>query len=144
MNKKDFKGRFLSFRSLRTRIFVIILLVGIIPSILLHYGIVKNYEDRAVQYRMQNVQNQLKILANHLIIEDYLNAPSSKVINAELEMLSNLYDGRVMIITGNFNVLKDTYGLTEDKINASANTIVTIMVSIIIALRLKISMVAVM
>jgi len=115
MNKKDFKGRFLSFRSLRTRIFVIILLVGIIPSILLHYGIVKNYEDRAVQYRMQNVQNQLKILANHLIIEDYLNAPSSKVINAELEMLSNLYDGRVMIITGNFNVLKDTYGLSEKK-----------------------------
>lgn len=115
MNRKDFKGRFLSFRSLRTRIFVIILLVGIIPSILLHYGIVKNYEDRAVQYRMQNVQNQLKILANHLIIEDYLNAPSSKVINAELEMLSNLYDGRVMIITGNFNVLKDTYGLSEKK-----------------------------
>ncbi len=115
MNRKDFKGRFLSFRSLRTRIFIIILLVGVIPSILLHYGIVKNYEDRAVQYRMQNVQNQLKILANHLIIEDYLNAPSSKVINAELEMLSNLYDGRVMIITGNFNVLKDTYGLSEKK-----------------------------
>ena len=115
MNRKDFKSRFLSFRSLRVRIFVIILLVGIVPSILLHYGIVKNYEDRAVQYRMQNVQNQLKILANHLIIEDYLNAPSSKVINAELEMLSNLYDGRVMIITGNFNILKDTYGLSEKK-----------------------------
>lgn len=115
MNKKDFIGQFFSFRSLRARIFIIILLVGIVPSILIHYGIVKNYEDRAVQYRMQNVQNQLKILANHLIIEDYLNAPSSKVINAELEMLSNLYDGRVMIITGNFNVLKDTYGLSEKK-----------------------------
>lgn len=112
---KDFTYRFISLRSLRTRIFIMVLLVGIVPSILLRYGIVQNYEERAVQYRMQNVQNQLKILANHLIIEDYLNAPSSKVINAELEMLSNLYDGRVMIITGNFNVLKDTYGLSEKK-----------------------------
>lgn len=112
---KEFIGRFISLRSLRARIFIMVLLVGIVPSMLLHYGIVRNYEERAVQYRMQNVQNQLKILANHLIIEDYLSAPSSKVINAELEMLSNLYDGRVMIITGNFNVLKDTYGLSEKK-----------------------------
>ena len=112
---KEFISQFISLRSLRARIFIMVLLVGIVPSMLLRYGIVRNYEERAVQYRMQNVQNQLKILANHLIIEDYLNAPSSKVINAELEMLSNLYDGRVMIIAGNFNVLKDTYGLSEKK-----------------------------
>lgn len=114
-NIKEFINQIIGLRSLRVRIFIMVLLVGIVPSMLLRYGIVRNYEERAVEYRMQNVQNQLKILANHLIIEDYLNAPSSKVINAELEMLSNLYDGRVMIIAGNFNVLKDTYGLSEKK-----------------------------
>lgn len=112
---KDFVGQFISLRSLRARIFIMVLIVGIIPSVLMRQGILRNYEERAVEYRTQTVQNQLKILANHLIIEDYLNTPSSKVINAELEMLSNLYDGRVLIITGNFNVLKDTYGLIEGK-----------------------------
>ncbi len=111
----DFIGQFISLRSLRARIFLMLLVVGIIPSVLIRHGIVQSYEDRAVEYRTQMIQNQLKILANHLIIEDYLNTPSSKVINAELEMLSNLYDGRVLIITGNFNVLKDTYGLSERK-----------------------------
>lgn len=111
----DFIGQFISLRSLRARIFLMLLVVGVIPSILIHNGIMQSYEQRAVEYRTQSVQNQLKILANHLIIEDYLNTPSSKVINAELEMLSNLYDGRVLIITGNFNVLKDTYGLSERK-----------------------------
>lgn len=112
---RKFISRAFNLRSLRTRIFLLILVIGIIPSMVLRYGIVQNYEERAVEYRTQNVQNQLKILANHLLIEDYLNTPSSKVINAELEMLSNLYDGRVLIITGNFNVLKDTYGLIEKK-----------------------------
>lgn len=111
----NFIGQFISLRSLRARIFIMLLIVGIVPSVLIRHGIVQSYEERAVEYRIQNVQNQLKILANHLIIEDYLNTPSSKVINAELEMLSNLYDGRVLIITGNFNVLKDTYGLSERK-----------------------------
>ena len=111
----DFIGQFISLRSLRARIFIMLLIVGIVPSVLIRHGIVQSYEDRAVEYRTQMIQNQLKILANHLIIEDYLNTPSSKVINAELEMLSNLYDGRVLIITGNFNVLKDTYGLSERK-----------------------------
>ena len=43
-----------------------------VPSQRLYY----NTPYYACQYK--NVQNQLKILANHLIIEDYLNAPSSK------------------------------------------------------------------
>lgn len=111
-------------RSLRARIFLIILAVGIIPSILMRYGIMENYEERAVDNRITTVQNQLMILANHLISQNYLNnyqltdaqATASKdVINAELDMLSNLYDGRVLIINSNFRVIKDTYGISEGK-----------------------------
>ena len=110
-----FLHQYISFRSLRARIFFMILLVGIIPSILMRQGIVRNYEERAVEQRTQNVQTQLKIVADHLINEDYLNTPSSKVISAELDMLSNLYDGRVLIINGNFKIIKDTYGISEGK-----------------------------
>ena len=110
-----FLHQYISFRSLRARIFFMILLVGIIPSILMRQGIVRNYEERAVEQRTQTVQAQLKIVADHLINEDYLNTPSSKVISAELDMLSNLYDGRVLIINGNFKIIKDTYGISEGK-----------------------------
>ena len=33
------------FRSLRARIFIIVFLIGIIPGIVLRYGILENYED---------------------------------------------------------------------------------------------------
>ena len=104
-----------TLHSLRARLFIIILVVGAIPGILMRYGIMENYEDHAIQLRTNTVQTQLKILANHLIRYNYLQDTSSEVIGAELDMLSNLYDGRVLIIGGNFKVVKDTYGISEGK-----------------------------
>ncbi len=114
----------LSLRSLRARLFVIILVAGIIPSVVMRYGIVDNYEERAVEHRVTEVHNQLMIIGNHLIANNYLTSymseeqsyrNSREVINAELEMLSNLYDGRVLIIGSNLKVIKDTYGISEGK-----------------------------
>lgn len=123
MRVKEFlkKGKIL--RSLRARLFLIILLAGVVPSMCLRFAILENYEDRAVSVRIADVQNQFKILANHLITYGYLHDTSSEVINAELEQLSNLYDGRVLIIDQNFKVVKDTYGISEGKTMISEEVI---------------------
>ncbi len=102
-------------RSFRARIFLVLMVVGIISSLGVHYAILSNYEARAIYVRESEVQNQLKIIANHLITYNYLQDPSSEVVNAELEQLSSLYDGRVLIIGGNFKVIKDTYGISMGK-----------------------------
>ena len=102
-------------RSLKFRLFIIICLMGIIPSIIIRAGILENYEDRAVEVRTSDVQTQLKIIANHLITYNYLQDNSSEVIGAELEQLSNLYNGRMLIINSNLRVVKDTYGISEGK-----------------------------
>ncbi|MDE7268846.1 MAG: two-component sensor histidine kinase, partial [Acetatifactor sp.] len=119
-------------KSLRLRIFAIVLVVGLVPGLIVGMGIVQNYEDRAVEHRISTVQNQLKIVANHLISNDYMANYRSEeqvyrnsraVVNAELEMLSNLYEGRVMIINSNFKVVKDTYGISQGKIMISEEVI---------------------
>ena len=111
-------------RSLRARIFLILLLVGTIPTILMESVIVKTYELKAVEQRSAVVQNQLKILANHLIANEFLsnynpNSPnkleSHEIIEAELDMLANIYEGRVMIIGSNYKVLLDTYNISEGR-----------------------------
>lgn len=103
------------FKSLRVRLLLIIMVVGILPGVLIRYGIMQSYEERAVALRTNTVQTQLRILANHLIAYNYLQDNSSEVIGAELAMLSNLYDGRVLIIGGNFKVVTDTYGISQGK-----------------------------
>ena len=102
-------------RSLKYRLFFIILAVGIIPTMVLRYAILENYEQRAVSVRISDVQNQFKILADHLITYNYLSDTSSEVVNAELAMLAELYDGRVIIIDQNCNIIKDTYAISEGK-----------------------------
>lgn len=127
-NKMDIKAKkifnqFKILRSLKARIFIIVFLVGIIPSIVMRYGILENYEDRAVSLRTSDVQSQLNIIANHLIAYNYLTDNSSEVINAELEQLSNLYDGRVIVINSSLRVIKDTYGISESKTMISEEVI---------------------
>lgn len=102
-------------RSLKTYIFVLMLAVGIIPSVILRMGILQSYEERAVSLRATDVYTQYMIIANHLLNYNYLQDTSSEVINAELDQMSNLYDGRVLIINGNFRIVKDTYGISEGK-----------------------------
>ncbi|MCI9065652.1 MAG: two-component sensor histidine kinase [Lachnospiraceae bacterium] len=81
----------------------------------MRYAILQNYERRAVNIRTSDISTQVRILANHLITYHYLGDTSSEVINAELDQLSNLYDGRVLIINADLRIVKDTYGISEGK-----------------------------
>ena len=110
-------------RSFLVRIFVIIVLVGSLPSLFLRYGILATYMDRAISLRISDVQTQGRILANHLVIYNYLQDSTSEVINAELSQLAEVYNGRVLIVDQNFKVIKDTYGLSVGKIMISEEII---------------------
>ena len=90
------KKRFKFFRSLRFRIMVILVIIGIVPSVAVEKGILNSYEDRAVSLRSFGVKNQCDILINQLIKEQYLQDQSSEGINSELTMLSNVYSGRIL------------------------------------------------
>lgn len=102
-------------RSLRVRIFLLLMIMGIVPGIIMQAVLLDNYEERAVNVKISEVSNQFMIIANHLINYNYLQDTSSEVINAELNQISNLYDGRILIINSNFRVIKDTYGINEGK-----------------------------
>ncbi len=103
------------FKSLKLRVFLVVFTTGMISCLVMHSVILDSYEDRAVNVRSTEVQTQLRILANHLIVSNYLQDTSSEVINAELDMLANLYDGRVIVINDDLRVVKDTYNISQGK-----------------------------
>lgn len=116
-------NQFKILKSLKARIFIIVFLIGFIPSLVMGYGILNNYEVRAVTLRTSDLQNQLKIISNHLITYNYMQNMSSEVIQAELDQLSSLYEGRVQIINPSLKIVKDTYGISEGKIILSEDVI---------------------
>ena len=103
------------FKSLRVRFFVIVFMTGLISCLVMHSVILDSYQNRAVNVKSTEAQTQLRILANHLIVSNYLQDTSSEVINAELDMLANLYDGRVIVINDDLKVVKDTYNISQGK-----------------------------
>ncbi|MDO5133714.1 MAG: HAMP domain-containing sensor histidine kinase, partial [Eubacteriales bacterium] len=113
-------------KSLRVIFFIIIFLVGVVPCVLLQNGILRDYEQRAVEVRVEQVKGQLRSLANHLISSNYLVNQESGQVDAELSEFSTLYDGRLLIIDSTLNVVKDTYGLSENKTIVSQDVIMSL------------------
>lgn len=57
------------------------------------------------------------VISNLIVGSGYLAAgePSEKV-DTELSQVSDMYDGRILIIDSRLKVVRDTYGLEEDGI----------------------------
>ena len=102
-------------KSLKFRIFLLIILFGIAPTFLLRTGILSVYEKRAVNTRTVDITSQAKLLASQIVANNYLQDTSSKNITTQLDQLSTIYDGRVMLIDNSFTIVKDTYALDEQK-----------------------------
>ena len=115
------KFRFL--KSLRLRIVLILMLVGILPCIVMKAIVLESYEKRAVDVRTAEIQNQCTILCNSLGNSNYLADGTSEILQAELIQLSNIYSGRVMVIDNEFRVVEDTYNLDRGKTIVSGNVI---------------------
>ena len=113
----------MKFKSLRFRIVVLLILVSSIPCFAIKETILQKYEDRAVAWRTAEIQNQCTILSNQLSAANYLKEPISEVINAELSQLSNVYDGRVMVIDEEYHIIKDTFGVEAGKTILSPDVI---------------------
>ncbi len=111
------------FHSLRLRIFLVVLIVGIVPIICLKFGVLRSYEDEMISDRSIEIQTQCNSVSNQLITYNYLYDPSSEKVNAELAQLSNIYDGRIIIVDSTLRIIKDTYSLDEDKTILSSEVI---------------------
>lgn len=110
-------------RSLRVYVIVMILFAGFVAGVLVYGTMIRTYEARAVSLRTAEIQNQCTILSNQLLSYQYLQDRSSEVIEASLTQLTDIYNGRVMIVNQNLEVVKDTFSLDEGKTNVSENVI---------------------
>lgn len=100
---------------MKFRLMLYLMLIGIIPCLILRLGFLKAYEDRAVDTRSIDITSQAKILASQIAANDYIDHPDLEDITVQLTQLSNIYDGRVMLIDRAFQIVTDTYALDTGK-----------------------------
>lgn len=110
-------------KSLRFRIVLLLILVGVVSAIVTKIQVISGYEERAVEVKTAEIKNQCTILCNQIGSSDYLTEGMSEVIITELNQLSTIYNGRVMVIDEEFQIVEDTYDLEKGKTIVSSNVI---------------------
>ena len=115
------KTRF--FKSLRFRIFIILIILGIVPGIIVTQLMIHYYENQAVEVSVSAVRTECEILCDQIIKENYLNDSSSEAVNSKLELLSNVYGGRILVVDRDFKIVRDTYHVDEGRTLVSSKVI---------------------
>ena len=105
------------FKSLRCRLVIWTILLAIVPSLLVGSCILFSYEMRALSIRESEVLNQARIIANQIASSTYMDGgkDSNDTLQAQMSMLTTIYDGRVLIVDDNFQIIYDTYNLDDNK-----------------------------
>lgn len=104
-------------KSLKCRLIVWAIMLAIIPSLIVGSSILFSYEKRALSIRESEVMSQARIIANQIATSNYMNGnkDSSDTLLAQMSMLTTIYDGRVLIVDDNFQIIYDTYNLDDNK-----------------------------
>ena len=111
-------SQFFSFiKSLKWRLIVMAIVMAIIPSLIVGNGILFSYEKRALSIRESEVMGQARIIANQIATSNYMNGNKENLetLRAQMGMLTSIYDGRVLIVDDNFQIIYDTYNLDDNK-----------------------------
>ena len=110
-------------KSLKFRIFVLVLFLGIFIPIIIGINMYDKVESEMVGNKMNRLLSQTNILKDNIVKANYMDSGESDSIDAELTQLSAMYDGRIIIIDNSFHIIKDTYIIDEGKIVVSSDVI---------------------
>ena len=114
---KDFFG------SLKFRLLITFLALGIAPVLLLQYAILASYTSYAVNTKTSEILAQSKLLGTQIINYNYFEEQDSDVVSAQLSQLSSVYDGRIMLVDSTFCIISDTYNMDTGKTIVSEEVI---------------------
>lgn len=73
------------------------------------------YRSRAVSQRITELQARGTILSNLVVSSAFFSNSGSSELDSELTQISDIYDGRILIVDSNLTILRDTYNLEEGR-----------------------------
>ncbi len=123
-NFKKFRRNFLKgFRSMKLRIFVSMMVAGIVPAIIFRLSAQKLMENEMVDGKIERILNQGNILRDQLTASKFFEDGDYAFLEDELAQISAMYNGRVMVVDADFEIVEDTYVIDENKTIVSTDVI---------------------
>jgi len=121
----NIKSKFSVFKSLRVRIFVVLILFGIVPVSLYCIISSKLFFSNAISQRVSELQTHAGIISNLVVNSNFFANDDLTELNTELSQVADVYKGRILIIDKRLKIVKDTYALENGKTIISKEIIET-------------------
>lgn len=110
--------------SMKVPLFIILVLIGLIPLVVESHVMSWSFRQMQVENRMIQVQNQCLILSNKMTRSGYLRSDTpDPLIAGEMDVIADVFSGRVILVDKNFKVIGDTFKLAVGKTNVSEEVI---------------------
>ncbi|NLJ89979.1 MAG: HAMP domain-containing histidine kinase [Clostridiales bacterium] len=100
---------------MRVNIIVALFLIGTIPLFFLAREMVDTYNENARTQRISELQSQGAFLSNLIMTSGYIDDTGIESVNQEIQRDSSFYQARILVLNQDMKILKDTYGLEDDK-----------------------------
>lgn len=109
--------------SIRFRIMAAIIVMGILPILVMEHSVINIYRQSVVTNKMIDIQSQINRIAQKIGQENVYLDGSNSVYRLELELLSDVFNGRIMMINSQMKIVYDSYVFEEGKILISESVI---------------------
>lgn len=100
---------------MRAQLLGVLILTGMLPILIFSKVFIDTYNEKAVNLRISELQSQGKIVANLLLSSGYMTDNTLVEVNSEVAQIARIYEGRVIIVDDNLQILQDTFGLEAGK-----------------------------
>lgn len=91
------------------RLVVMFVIVAVIPLFIMRGILVANIRESLYSDRVSNIQRHCNNLISQMVSMQYYDGENEDIINNQITQLSNIYDGRIVVINNNYVVIRDSY-----------------------------------
>ena len=103
---------------------LIILAVGIFPILLQGIFLSGTVRQSQIDNRRVEVLNQCKIISSKMTRAGYFMPEYQDIeLNMEMEVVADIFNGRIVIVDKSYRIVKDTFGLAEGRLNIAEEII---------------------
>lgn len=91
-------------------------LIAILPIFFQRIMVVGSFKQNQIESRGLELQNRCLILSNKLSRSGYLDADvKDTILESEMDVLADIYNGRIVVVDKDFKIVRDTFRLAEGK-----------------------------
>ena len=87
---------------------MVLVFIGVLPLVLFSLILLNSYRSRAIEQQTIKIQTRGAVLCNLITSSAFFTNDVTSKVDSELTQVSDIYDGRVMVVDSGLKVLRDT------------------------------------